>query len=47
MGITFIADYLSGEIKLSGEHDKYKWLSKDEIIKSNYSKWIVKEFKIK
>lgn len=43
-GITFLANYLSGEIKLSGEHNKYKWLSKYEIINSNYPKWIKKEF---
>lgn len=43
-GITFLANYLSGEIKLSGEHNKYRWLSKNEIIKGDYPKWIIKEF---
>lgn len=45
VGITFLANYLSGEIKLSGEHNKYKWLSKNQIINSNYPEWIKKEFK--
>jgi 8-oxo-dGTP diphosphatase len=30
VGITFICDYIKGEIKLSEEHDEYQWIdSKD------------------
>jgi 8-oxo-dGTP diphosphatase len=45
VGLTFLADYVSGEIKLSGEHTNFKWVSKEEILKSKYSTWIKNEFK--
>ncbi len=45
VGITFLAKYISGEIKLSGEHNKFAWVSQDEILNGNYSDWIKEEFK--
>jgi 8-oxo-dGTP diphosphatase len=30
VGITFICDYVSGEIKLSDEHFEYKWIEPQE-----------------
>ena len=45
IGITFNAQYLTGEIKLSFEHDSYSWVSKEEIANGNYPLWIKEEFK--
>ena len=44
VGLTFLADYVSGEIKLSGEHTNFKWIDKAVISKGDYPKWIKKEF---
>ncbi len=30
VGITFICDYISGEIRLSEEHSDYKWIKPEE-----------------
>lgn len=46
VGITFLAKYISGEFKLSGEHTKYKWLEKEKIMGGDYPKWIKEEFKL-
>lgn len=45
VGLTFLADYVSGKIKLSGEHTSFKWVSKEEILKGKYPTWIKDEFK--
>lgn len=44
VGITFIADLIGGVINLSGEHDSYKWVTKEEILEGDYPKWLKKEF---
>jgi 8-oxo-dGTP diphosphatase len=44
LGITFAADLVGGDIKLSGEHDAYRWMAKEDIINGDYPKWIKKEF---
>ncbi|MFA5175279.1 MAG: hypothetical protein WC430_02535 [Patescibacteria group bacterium] len=44
VGITFIANYISGEIKLSGEHTNFQWVDKETILAGDYPKWIKKEF---
>jgi len=47
--IEFIVEgeYLSGEVKLSEEHDDYKWVLKEELTsiepKSTHLKWLLKE----
>jgi 8-oxo-dGTP diphosphatase len=46
VGITFLARYISGEIKLSGEHTSHEWVDKDKIMTGDYPKWIKEEFKI-
>jgi 8-oxo-dGTP pyrophosphatase MutT (NUDIX family) len=46
VGITFLAKYIDGEIKLSGEHTKYEWVNKDKILMGDYPEWIKEEFKI-
>lgn len=45
VGITFLAEFVSGEFRLSGEHTKYKWIDKEKILKGDYPKWIKEEFK--
>lgn len=45
VGVTFLAKYVSGEFKLSGEHTKHEWVNKEKILKGNYPKWIKEEFK--
>jgi 8-oxo-dGTP pyrophosphatase MutT (NUDIX family) len=30
IGITFLCDYVSGEVKLSEEHSEYKWIKPEE-----------------
>jgi 8-oxo-dGTP diphosphatase len=35
IGITFICDYLSGEIKLSEEHDNFQWIDPSDFKKFN------------
>ena len=38
--------YISGEVKLSLEHDDYKWVSKEELVsiepRSTHLKWLIK-----
>ncbi|MDD5015847.1 MAG: NUDIX domain-containing protein [Atribacterota bacterium] len=46
VGITFLADYIGGDFKLSGEHTKHEWIDKEEILTGNYSKWIKEEFRL-
>jgi len=46
IGITFTADLIGGEISLSGEHDAYRWITKEEILAGDYPGWIKKEFEI-
>ena len=46
VGITFLAKYIGGEFRLSGEHTKYEWIDKEKILTGNYPKWIKEEFKI-
>lgn len=44
-GITFLANYLGGEVGLSGEHTRYQWVTKEEVLNGDYPKWIKNEFK--
>ena len=44
VGITFLAKYVSGEFRLSGEHTKYEWIDKEKILTGDYPEWIKKEF---
>lgn len=44
VGLTFLANYISGEIKSSGEHTNFQWVDKETILNGNYPKWIKKEF---
>lgn len=46
VGITFLAKYVKGEFKLSGEHTRYEWIGKKKILTGDYPKWIKEEFKI-
>ena len=44
VGLTFLAEYTSGEVQLSGEHTNFKWVDKKTIIRGDYPKWIKEEF---
>lgn len=46
VGITFLAKYISGEVKLSEEHTKHEWIDKNKILTGDYPKWIKEEFKV-
>ena len=46
VGITFLAKYTSGELRLSGEHTSHEWVDKNKILNGDYPKWIKEEFKI-
>ena len=46
VGITFLAKYIDGEFKLSGEHTKHEWIDKETIITGEYPKWIKEEFEV-
>lgn len=46
VGITFLAKYVNGEFKLSGEHTRYEWVDKKKILTGDYQKWIKEEFRI-
>lgn len=44
VGLTFLAEYVDGDIKLSGEHTNFRWTDKKSVIESAYPSWIKKEF---
>jgi 8-oxo-dGTP diphosphatase len=46
VGITFLANYVNGNIKLSGEHTNFQWVEKETILNGDYPKWIKKEFDV-
>jgi len=45
VGITFLCKYVSGEINLSGEHEHFIWVDKNEVNPEKFPSWLVKEFK--
>ena len=46
VGITFLAKYISGEFRLSGEHTKYEWVDREKILIGDYPKLIKEEFEV-
>ncbi|MFA7209133.1 MAG: NUDIX domain-containing protein [Parcubacteria group bacterium] len=44
VGITFLAKYAGGELKLSGEHTGYGWIDKNMVLEGVYPEWIKEEF---
>lgn len=42
VGLTFLANYVSGDIKLSQEHINFQWISKKNILDGEYPEWIKK-----
>lgn len=45
VGITFLAEYIGGEIKLSFEHTNYMRKTKDEIISWDFPWWLQEEIR--
>lgn len=43
IGITMLADYVSGEVKLSEEHTEYKWIAPKEFEKLDANSSLKKE----
>lgn len=43
IGITMLADYVSGEVKLSEEHTEYKWIAPKEFEKLDTNSSLKKE----
>jgi 8-oxo-dGTP diphosphatase len=46
VGITFLAQYVSGEILLSDEHTQFEWISAEEIKERDFPPWLLKEFEM-
>lgn len=42
--ILYVADYLSGNVKLSKEHEDYKWLTKESFDTIKFQDWIIPSF---
>jgi 8-oxo-dGTP diphosphatase len=45
VGVTFYCKYKSGEVKLSSEHESFIWNTPENILKSNYPKWMKDDVK--
>ena len=43
VGVTYLADYVSGEVQLSFEHSAYTWKTLEEIMDGNFPQWIKKD----
>jgi len=43
VGLTFFAEYVSGNVKLSGEHESYQWIDINKINYFHVPKWLEKE----
>ena len=46
VGITFLAKYVSGDIKLSDEHKNYQWVNLNKINYVEVPKWLENEIQI-
>lgn len=46
VGITFLCEFRSGEIKLSDEHVEYEWVTHEDMKSKNADKWFLKEFEM-
>ncbi|MGV8172206.1 MAG: NUDIX hydrolase [Candidatus Woesearchaeota archaeon] len=44
VGVTYVCEYVSGNVKLSGEHKSFEWLSIKELKAQKYPSWFLKEF---
>lgn len=43
--VTYLSEYLSGEVVLSDEHKGYQWVGEDEIDGLNMQKWLKRIYK--
>ncbi len=43
VGITFLCDYISGDLKLSEEHEEFKWIKPGEFKKLKSIKSLYRE----
>ncbi|HCT65208.1 MAG TPA: hypothetical protein DIC60_08115 [Lachnospiraceae bacterium] len=42
--LTYICQYTDGEVVLSNEHDKFYWLTLDEMREMNLPQWMIRDF---
>ena len=45
-GVTFVVNYIEGEVCLSDEHEKFEWVNIDAITKMDVANWIKDEVAI-
>ena len=43
--ITYVCEYLDGEIKLSDEHEAYYWLNINEMEEMKLPHWMIRDFR--
>lgn len=41
--ITYVSDYIDGEVFLSGEHDAYFWFTREEMKYQGIPKWMLRQ----
>lgn len=44
VGITFLCEFVSGDLLLSEEHESFEWLTSKDIFNREFPKWLIKEF---
>lgn len=44
--VTYLCEYLSGEVILSSEHASFHWLFLDEMEEANVPKWMIRDCEI-
>lgn len=43
--LTYICQYADGEVALSNEHDRFYWLTLDEMQEMNLPHWMIRDFR--
>lgn len=43
--LTYICQYTEGEVALSNEHDRFYWLTLDEMREMNLPHWMIRDFR--
>ncbi|HAV11813.1 MAG TPA: DNA mismatch repair protein MutT [Candidatus Moranbacteria bacterium] len=46
VGITYLAEYKRGEVKLSWEHSAFEWVSFEDVMDGDYPEWFKKDFRL-
>ena len=43
IGKTVLCEYVTGEVQLSWEHTKYRWMVPDDVFRGDFPEWIQKD----